>query len=481
MSLRKVFNFIPEVRKPEEKKLSFNVKLKWTIIALIAFFILANIPLFGLSQNALERFEYLAMILGTQFGSIISLGIGPIVMGSIIMQLLVGSGLMDIDMNTHEGKKFFQGLQKLIVIAFIIFEAVVYVAFKGLQPSPGMGWIVILQLILGGLAIFYMDGLTQKWGLGSGVSLFIAAGVSWRLFTQAFQFIGQEGRNCLLNFREVPCSGKVLVLFQSIINKYPVEFVSALAALLVTIGIFMLVVWMQSLKVEIPLTVGRIRGYGMKWPLNFFYASVIPVIFTAALVANVQLFGGLVENAAAPCMEAGSQAACTGMAKFASHFTWLGSFSQGQAVSGLAFWIGSTNIMELIIRGGFMPKYILQAFGHIIFFMIFATLFSVFWVKTSGMDASAQAKKITSQGLQLSGFRQDNRVLESVLKRYIMPLTIMGGMAIGLLAAITDLLGALVSGTAILLVIMIFYQFYQNIAQQHMADMNPGMRKFMGQ
>src|SRR6056297_162714 len=480
MGLKEIFKFIPEVRSPEEKKLSFNVKIKWTIIALIAFFILANIPLYGLSQNALERFEYLAMILGTQFGSIISLGIGPIVMGSIIMQLLVGSGLLNIDTNTDEGKKFFQGLQKLIVIAFIIFEAVVYVAFKGLQPSPGMGWIVILQLILGGLAIFYMDGLTQKWGLGSGVSLFIAAGVSWRLFTQAFQFIGQEGRNCLLNFREVPCSGKVLVLFQSIINKYPTEFVSALAALLVTVAIFLLVVWLQSLKVEIPLTVGRIKGYGMKWPLSFFYASVIPVIFTAALVANVQLFGGLVENAAAPCLEGGSQAACTGMAKFASHFTWLGSFSQGQAVSGLAFWIGSTNIMELIIRGGFMPKYILQALGHTLFFMVFATLFSVFWVKTSGMDAAAQAKKITSSGLQLSGFRQDNRVLESVLKRYIMPLTVMGGAAIGLLASVTDLLGALVSGTAILLVIMIFYQFYQNIAQQHMADMNPGMRKFMG-
>lgn len=480
MALKDIFKFIPEVKSPPEKKLSFNVKLKWTLVALVAFFILANIPLFGMSENALERFEYLAMIMGTQFGSIISLGIGPIVMGSIIMQLLVGSGLMNIDTNTHEGKKFFQGLQKLLVIGFIIFEAVIYVAFQGLQPSPGMGWIMILQLIIGGLAIFYMDGLTQKWGFGSGVSLFIAAGVSWQLFTQAFQFIGQEGGNCLLNFREVSCSGKVLVLIQSIINKYPVEFVSALAAILVTIGIYLLVVWAQSLKVEIPLTVGRMRGYGMKWPLNFFYASVIPVIFTAALVANVQLFGGLIENAAAPCVQASGEAACTGMAKFASYFTWLGSFSGGEAVSGLAFWIGSTNIMELIIRGGFMPKYILQAIGHILFFMIFATLFSVFWVKTSGMDAAAQAKKITSSGLQLSGFRQDNRVLESVLKRYIMPLTVMGGMAIGLLASITDLLGALVSGTAILLVIMIFYQFYQNIAQQHMADMNPGMRKFMG-
>ena len=86
--LRKIFSLIPEVRKPDEKKVAFNVKLKWTIVILIAFFILANIPLFGLSQNALDRFEYLAVILGTDFGSIISLGIGPIVMASIILQLL---------------------------------------------------------------------------------------------------------------------------------------------------------------------------------------------------------------------------------------------------------------------------------------------------------------------------------------------------------------------------------------------------------
>lgn len=461
MDLRKIFNFIPEVRKPEEKKLGFNVKLKWTLIILIAFFILAKIPLFGLSNNALERFKYLAILLGTDFGSIISLGIGPIVMGSIILQLLSGSGILNIDTNTPEGRKFFQGIQKILVFFFIIFESVVYVAMKGLEAMPGLMGIVIAQLILGGLAIFYMNEVCEKWGFGSGVSLFIGAGVSLRLFTSAFQFVNQQGRNCLLDFGNTPCSGKILVLIQSIINKYPIEMVSALATILATILIFLLVVWAQSLKVEIPLSFGRLRGYGVKWPLLFFYASVIPVILTAALVANIQLFGGLLQN-------------------WLGHPTFLGNFVDGQAVSGLAFWMHSTNLLELIIRGGFLFKYLIQGLTHILFYVVFATVFSVFWVKTSGMDAKAQAQKIASSGLQVAGFRQDIRILESILDRYIMPLTIMGGAAIGLLAAATDLLGALVSGTAMLLVIMIFHQFYQNIAQQHMTDMNPGLRKFMG-
>jgi preprotein translocase subunit SecY len=478
MDFTKIFSFIPEVKKPEEKKLSFNVKLKWTLIILSCFFILANIPLFGLSENALARFEYLAIILGTDFGSIISLGIGPIVMASIILQLLTGSGILNLDTNTVEGKKFFQGIQKLLVFFFIVFEALVYVLMQGLQAMPGFAPLLIFQLILGGLAIFYMDEVTSKWGFGSGVSLFIAAGVSWRLFTSAFQVINQQGKNCLLDFSNTACAGKVFILIQSIINKYPIEFYSAFGAILATVIIFLGVVWAQSLKIEIPLSYGKIRGYNVKWPLSFFYASVIPVILTAALMANLQLFGGLIENVAAPCLIEGE--VCSGAAKVASYFGFLGHFVGGQAVSGLAFWMGSTNILELFIRGGFLPKYLLQGLTHVLFFMFFSTIFAIFWVKTAGMDSKAQAEKIAASGLQVAGFRQDTRILETILDRYIMPLTVMGGLAIGLLASITDLLGALVSGTAILLVIMIMFQMYQNIDQQHSMDMNPAMRKFMG-
>ena len=120
MNIKKIFNYIPEVEKPKEKKIDFKVKLKWTLIILVSFFVLANIPLFGLSKNALSRFGYLAIILGTDFGSIISLGIGPIVMASIILQLLAGSGILKIDQTTEEGKRFFMGIQKILTFLFII-------------------------------------------------------------------------------------------------------------------------------------------------------------------------------------------------------------------------------------------------------------------------------------------------------------------------------------------------------------------------
>src|SRR3989344_3743869 len=288
MNIKNILYNLPEVKPPVEKKLAFNTKLKWTLIILGAFFILANIPLFGLAANSLERFQYLAIIIGTDFGSIISLGIGPIVMASIILQLLVGSQILEINTSTVEGKKFFQGLQKLLVFFFIIFESTVYVMMGGIRAAPGFEYIVILQLMLGGLAVLFMDEVCQKWGFGSGVSLFIAAGVGWRLITASFGFIGPQG-----TFQP---SGKVIALVVSLLNADSQGALLAASAIIATVVLFLVVVWAQYLKIEIPLSYDRLRGYSMKWPLQFFYASVIPVILTSALIANLLLFGGLLQN-----------------------------------------------------------------------------------------------------------------------------------------------------------------------------------------
>ncbi len=453
MALRDILKYLPEVRSPTEKRLSFNLKLKWTMIILVSFFIMSNVALYGADPGFLQQFEFLSLILATNFGSIISLGIGPIVMASIILQLLVGSQILNIDTSTSEGKKFFQGLQKLLVFFFILFEAIIYVSMGGIRAASGFTFIVIFQLILGGLVILFMDEVCQKWGFGSGVSLFIAAGVGWQLITASFGFLGPEG-----NFQP---SGRVITLIISLMNADSQGAMLAFAAIAATIILFLVVVWAQSLKIEIPLSYDRLRGYSLKWPLQFFYASVIPVILTSALIANMQLFGGLLQN-------------------WLGRPSFLGNVVNGQPVSGFLYWVGSTDVVGRIITGSWELSLVGQTLGHIVFFMFFCSLFSVFWVKTSGMDASAQAKNILKSGLQIPGFRKDQRILESILARYVMPLTIMGGMAIGLLAALADVLGTLVAGTALLLGIMITFQFYQNIAQQHAMDMNPAMKKMMG-
>src|SRR3989344_3357684 len=277
------------------KNLPFKKKLKWTLIVLVSFFILGVIPLWGLGKNSLEQFDFLSIILAAQFGSLISLGIGPIVTASIVLQLLNGSGILKIDTNNHEGRVLFQGLQKILTIFFIIFEAIVYIFMGGLSPAAGISpWILVFQLFLGGMLILYMDEVMNKWGFGSGVSLFIAAGVSAEIIIKAFSPLTTTGA-IAFGTGQAPI-GKVFVFFYSLVQGNPTESILAASAIAFTILVFVISVYAQAMKVEIPLSFGRVRGYGIRWPLRFMYTSNIPVILVAALMANVQLWARLLEN-----------------------------------------------------------------------------------------------------------------------------------------------------------------------------------------
>ncbi len=464
-----IISNLPEVEGPTQKTLSFKEKLKWTSIVLVIFFVLGLLPLFGLGINALQRFETLSIILGAEFGSLISLGIGPIVTASIVLQLLNGSGIWKFDLTKPEGKKTFQGTQKLMSLLFIIFESAIYVFLGGLAPFEqfkGTGFylqlqlILILQLFLGGLLILFLDEVVSKWGFGSGISLFIAANVSKSLFIQAFNWLPGPGGVAGTTYS----SGAIPAFFQSLVAGDVTTALIMASAVLSTILVFVIAVYVQSMKVEIPLSFGMVRGHGIRWPLSFIYTSNIPVILVAALIANFQLWGRLLQNIGYPL---------------------LGTFSSssGSPVSGFVYWLQGPDIIRNVIQQhtlliGFAPY--LQALVYMLFFIVGSVIFSFFWVQTAGMDSKSQAHQMISSGLQIPGFRRDERVLEKLLNRYILPLTIMGGITVGFLAAFADLTGALSGGTGILLTVMIVYKLYEDIAKQHMMDMNPMMRKFMG-
>ena len=452
---------LPEVSGPTQKRLSFKEKLKWTGIVLILFFILGMIPLFGLGYNALAQFEYFSIVLAAKFGSIISLGIGPIVTASIILQLLNGSGILKMDLTTHEGKKRFQGIQKLLSIVIILVEAAIYVFMGGLAPAAEyagtavymqLQLILVFQLFLGGMIILFMDEVVSKWGFGSGISLFIAAGVSETIFVRALSPLASPTNPEI-------ATGAIPALFQSLAAGDPVTAGLMIAAVVATIIVFAIAVYAQAMKIEIPLSFGRIRGYGIRWPLSFIYTGVIPVILVSALMANVQLWARLLQNWGHPI---------------------LGTFVGNSPQSGLVAWLSSPDIVSKIIKGSIVSADFAHALVYILFMIAGCVIFSIFWVQTSGMDARSQARQMMSSGLQIPGFRKDQRILEQILNRYIHPLTIMGAIAIGFLASLADLTGALSSGTGILLAVMIIYKLYEDISKQHMMDMNPMMRKFMG-
>jgi len=478
-----ILNNLPEVSAPTQKKLAFKEKLKWTLIILGLFFVLGQIALFGLSQNELSRFEFLSIILGAEFGSIISLGIGPIVTASIVLQLLNGSGIVKFDLTGPEGRKMFQGIQKLLAIFFVIFEGSIYVFMGGLSPDRALQasapalfmqleFLLVFQLCLGGILIMFMDEVVSKWGFGSGVSLFIAAGVSKQIFVRAFSWLHPTVGGVANTETYV---GAIPELFRSLGAQDPQTAILMLSSIIATILVFAVSIYVMSMKIEIPLSFGRIRGHGIRWPLSFTYTSNIPVILVAALMANIQLWAQLMQNWATSLTGESIKT------KIVSFFSiWIfGQNSTQYSGHGLLQWVNPPNLVEGIIKGSLNADQLGSIIGYIIFMMVGVVIFAVFWVQTAGMDARSQAKQIMASGLQIPGFRKDQRVLERLLNRYIWPLTIMGALAVGFLASLADLTGALSRGTGILLTVMIIYKLYEDIARQHLMDMHPAMRKFM--
>lgn len=472
--------YIPSVQKPLYKQ-SFNTRIMWVGIALITYLVLSNITVFGLAQSSFDRFRFLEIVLGARFGSIMTLGIGPIVTAGIILQLLVGSKIINLDMTKPESRKKFQSTSKVLAVAFALIESAAYVMFGALGVIPGGPVdmvLVIAQLAIGGLVVIILDDLVSKWGFGSGISLFIAAGVGSQI---VLRVLSPLTAGCqALNFAScVPSEANppVGLMWNAVLGAFtgqPIESILiSLVPIVSTIGIFMLIVYVQSIRVEIPLAFSALRGFGRNWSLKLFYTSNVPVILTTALLANLQLmasFGAVVDPAT------GQSCGLLGCIDSKS----------GIATSGVLYYLSSPGrnsvgggIIGDIISGLFVNAEIIRVVTYALFLAVGSVIFSMFWMNTAGMDAKSVSKQIESVGMQIPGYRRDPRIIESVLSRYIPHLAFLGGLFVGLLAALADTIGAIGTGTGILLTVMIVYNYYEELRNQDLEGAHPVARKIL--
>ena len=491
MNYHALISKLPGVEGPK-KYLDFKSRLKWTAAVVVLYLAMGQIPVFGITQAAAEQFSFLQIVLGASIGSLVTLGIGPIVTSSIILQLLVGSGLLPWDTKSEAGQAKFQGTQKLLTIVFAIFESIAFVSLGAIQPQPGMLPIVVLQLALGAILVLLFDEVVSKWGIGSGVSLFIAAGVTKGIFIGAFNPFSAQGSEI--------AAGIIPAAFSLLSTGQIAQTVLRFLPLIATILVFFIVVYVQAIRVEIPLAFGSIRGFARRWPLKFIYTSNIPVILAGALLANLQLVG---RSLGIPLLAAtNAEGQITGgllyfftvpnttpvqifsLALLASVFIF-GMLSIYFDKGGLKTFGVSIVFGFLVAFGVSLATFGLPTFensvrliGRLLFYSAGATIFSIFWVETSGMDSGSVADQIQDMGMKVPGFRKDPRIIRKILDRYIPPLAVMGGIFVGLVASFADFTGALGTGTGILLTVMILFNLYEQIGQQYMEDMNPAVRKF---
>jgi len=462
-SVIKAASFLPSITEPEKEQ-SLKEMLTWTGIVLVIYFVLGSIDLYGANaesvRQALNSLQTFQTLLGAQIGSIITLGIGPIVTASIVLQMVVGSELLPWDTNTQEGQRKFQAAQKLLAYTLTVVQGAGYVlsgTFGNVTGSPSLMFLLIGQITLGGWIIILLDDLVQKWGFGSGVGLFIAAGVSRQVYVAIISPLTTAGS--LYWMVDGNPVGAVFRFATSL------EFTSLLP-IVSTLAVFSAVVYMQTMKVEIPLTFGNVRGFGQKWPLKFIYTSNMPVILIAALISNIQIVGTTLAG----------QNGCS----------ILGCVNNsGQASSGLIGWLTAPQqFVTELLTAGFSNLTLIgtDSVFHVLFYLSVYTfgsvLFSIFWVKTSGQDADSVAEQIQQTGMKVPGFRKDKRVIKKVLNRYIPGLTVLSGATIGALAALANMTRAAGGGTGILLTVMIIYQMYEELAQKHMEELHPAMKDF---
>ena len=445
--LEPIFKFIPEVKSPVHRE-DFNEKLKWTALILVLYFILTQIPLYGLAPGAIDSFAQLRAVMAGSFGSILTLGIGPIVTASIVLQLLVGSNLLDLDLSSHKDKSHFQATQKVLSIVFTVFEASVLVLTGNLVPIDGSyTLLLIIQLVIGALVIIYLDEVVSKWGFGSGIGLFIAAGVCQAIMVGTFSIL--QGSDGLL-------AGIIPKFIQQATMGMP-DFYN-LIPLIATIIVFLVVLYGEAMRVEIPISHGSVRGHGRirgsvgKYPLKFVYSSNMPVILTSALLVNVTLFANVIKKIGIPI---------------------LGHLKNGKAVDGIAWLLSTPNLTMFITE----PIHVLV---YAIFFIGCCMLFSYLWVEISGLNAKKISEQLHSSGIQIPGFRSSKRQLYKILKKYIPALTIISGIYVGLIAFLADLTGALGGGTGVLLTVGILHKLYEEMAEEQLMSANPILRKVLG-
>lgn len=452
--VRPFMSILPEV-SPPDRKIPFREKVLWTSITLFIFLVCCQIPLYGIqSSDSSDPFYWMRVILASNRGTLMELGISPIVTSGLVMQLLSGAKLIEVDQSVKEDRELFNGAQKLLGMIITIGQGTAYVmsGMYGEVADLGAGnaLLIILQLFFSGIIVLILDELLQKgYGLGSGISLFIATNICENIVWKAFS------PTTINTGRGTEFEGAVIALFHLLVTRqdkvralkeaFYRQNLPNITNLLATILIFAVVIYFQGFRVDIPVKYQGQRGQQGSYPIKLFYTSNIPIILQTALVSNLYFLSQLLWR------------------RFPSNILinligrWReveGGFgTQAYPVGGLVYYLSPPTSLADIASDP------VHAVIYIAFILTACALFSKTWIQVSGQSAKDVAKQLQDQKMEMQGFRDSRMVKE--LNRYIPTAAAFGGLCIGALSVTADFMGAIGSGTGILLAVTIIYQYFE--------------------
>ncbi|KAJ8549441.1 hypothetical protein K7X08_033148 [Anisodus acutangulus] len=455
-------SFLPEVQSAD-RKVQFREKVIYTVFALAIFLVCSQLPLYGIhSTTGADPFYWMRVILASNRGTVMELGITPIVTSGMVMQLLAGSKIIQVDNNVREDRALLNGAQKLLGILIAVGEAVAYV-LSGMygsvaQLGVGNAILIILQLCFSAIIVMCLDELLQKgYGLGSGISLFIATNICesiiWKAFSPTTINTGRgaefEGAIIALFHLSITRANKISALREAFYR----QSLPNVTNLLATVLIFLIVIYFQGFRVVLPVRSKNARGQQGSYPIKLFYTSNMPIILQSALVSNLYFISQLLYR------RYGGNIIVNMIG------TWKESEYSGQSVpvAGLAYLVTAPSSLAEMVSHPF------HALFYTVFMLSACALFSKTWIEVSGSSARDVAKQLKEQQMVMPGHRDSN--LQKELNRYIPTAAAFGGVCIGALTVLADLMGAIGSGTGILLAVTIIYQYFETFEKEKATEL----------
>ncbi|HEW89939.1 MAG TPA: preprotein translocase subunit SecY, partial [Candidatus Bathyarchaeota archaeon] len=202
------------------------------------------------------------------------------------------------------------------------------------------------------------------------------------------------------------------------------------------------------------------------YPISLLYVSNIPVIFASALFANVYLISQLLWNHYKD-----------------QNIFWinlLGTYGSDpetgriRPTGGLVYYMVAPRGLGDVLEDP------LRALAYLLIMVFSCAIFARLWLEVGGLDPATVARQIVDAGLQVPGFRRSYQAVKRLLERYIPTTTVLGGILVGLLAAVADFFGTFGTGTGILLSVGIIYQYYQVLAREQLEEMYPALARLLG-
>ncbi|KAJ2913708.1 hypothetical protein MD484_g6702, partial [Candolleomyces efflorescens] len=405
-----------------------------------------------MSSDSSDPLYWMRVILASNRGTLMELGITPIVTSGMIMQLLAGANLIDVDFSLKDDRVLFSGAQKLFALIISLGQATVYV-LTGLYGKPadlgaGVCLLLIIQLIVAALLVVLLDELLQKgYGLGSGINLFIATNICesivWKAFSPTTVNVG----------RGAEFEGAIVALFHLVFTwsdprralreAFWRERLPNVMNLIATVVIFALVIYLQGFRIEIPVKSNRFRGQRGMYPVKLFYTSNMPIMLQSALTSNVFIVSQMLATRFPSNL----------LVKVLGVWEPMEGSPQLRATGGIAYYMSP----PLTLRESILDP--IHTAIYITFMLSACALFSKTWIEVSGSGPRDVAKQLKDQQMVMAGHREGSMYKE--LKRVIPTAAAFGGAILGLLSVAADLTGAIGSGTGILMAVTIIYGYWE--------------------